>query len=251
MRALIVDDEPLGRMSIRALLCEHKDFTEILEARNGTEAIDLIRTQRPTVVFLDVQMPIVDGFEVVRQIGAELMPLTIFVTAHDQYAIRAFEVNAIDYLLKPVDRVRFQAALDRTKARVSLHGTAPSQIASLLQSLAFPTKHLTRVAVRAGRQIAFVELRDVHWMQAAENYVELHLASGWHLLQVPMQTLEAALDPEVFLRIHRSVIVNLHEVKLLHAVAHGEYLFTLRSGAQVKSSRTYNEVVRRLASNPL
>lgn len=250
MRALIVDDEPLGRQSVRALLCERDEFTEIIEARNGTEAVELIRERHPAVVFLDVQMPVVDGFEVIRQIGTELMPLVIFVTAHDQYAMRAFEVNAIDYLLKPVDRLRFQSAVDRVKERVASPSVEYRQLASLLQSLASPARYLKRVAVRTVGQVEFVELDDVHWIQAAENYVELHSASSCKLLQVPMQTLHASLDPEKFVRIHRSIIVNVREVKLLEALAHGEHIFTLRSGVRVKSSRTYSEVVKRLSANP-
>src|SRR6185503_11154302 len=202
MNVLIVDDEPLAREGMTLLLKDDASIASIAEARNGAEAVETIRARRPDLVMLDVQMPEMDGFGVLRAIGAENMPPVIFVTAHDKYAIQAFEVNAIDYLLKPVTRERFQQALARVRERLNTQGTDNRHVMSLLQQLSAPPKYLARVALRAAGKISFVAIEDVLYVQAAENYVQLHLKSARHLLHVPIATFENSLDPRLFLRIH-------------------------------------------------
>jgi two-component system, LytTR family, response regulator len=253
LTALIVDDEPLARTGLRLLLAEDPDVAEIHEARDGREAVAALRETRPDLVFLDVQMPEMDGFAVVREVGAEHMPAVVFVTAHDRYAIQAFEVNALDYLLKPVTRERFAQALARAKARLRTEpaGEASRQILSLLETLASPRRTLKRLAVRSGGKTSFVDLDDVDWIEAAENYVRLHAGRTSHLVQVAMNTLEKSLDAEAFLRIHRSIIVNLGRIQELEPAAHGEYVVTLTNGVRVRSGRTYHEQLKALASNPL
>jgi two-component system LytT family response regulator len=249
---LIVDDEPLAREGLRMLLTGDPQVTAISEAKNGREAVTAIRESRPDLVFLDVQMPAIDGFQVVQEVGPEQMPAVVFVTAHDQYAIRAFEINALDYLLKPVTAERFHQALDRAKARLS-HGEEMSlRMVSLLEAMANPSPYAKRLAIRSGSRTLFVPVDDIEWIQAAENYVELHQIEGspCHLLQATMNTLEASLNPETFLRIHRSLIVNVGRIKELQPAGHGEYVVVLRSGARLQSGRSYHEKLKALASNP-
>jgi two-component system, LytTR family, response regulator len=250
MKVLIVDDEPLAREGIVLLLGEEPGIESIAQARNGAEAVGMIRDSRPDLVLLDVHMPEMDGFGVLREIGAESMPPVIFVTAHDRYAIQAFEVNAIDYLLKPVTRARFSQALARVRERDSAQGVDNQHVRALLAQLAAPPKHLSRVALRSGGKISFVPLEDVLYLQAAENYVQLHLKASRHLLHVPIATLEASLDPAVFLRIHRSLIVNVKHVHELETGPHGEYIMVLKGGTRLQSSRTYHDRIKAWASNP-
>jgi two-component system LytT family response regulator len=249
---LIVDDEPLAREGLRMLLSQDPEIAAIREARNGREAAAAIRSLRPDLVFLDVQMPEMDGFAVVREVGAERMPPVVFVTAHDRFAIQAFEINAIDYLLKPVTEDRFTQALARAKTRLySTPGEdASRQIICLLESLATPRRYLKRLAVRSAGKTVFVDLEDVDWMEAAENYVQLHTGRANHLLHVAMNTLEKSLDPEMFLRIHRSLIVNISRIKELQPGPHGEYVLTLHSDVRLRSGRTYSEKLRAIAANP-
>jgi two-component system LytT family response regulator len=252
LTTLIVDDEPLAREGLRVLLSRDPEVSAIREARDGREAVAAIRESNPDLVFLDVQMPEMDGFEVVREIGAEDMPAVVFVTAHDQYAIQAFEINALDYLLKPVIEERFVKALVRAKSRIHSNVAADSnrQIIGLLETIVSPRSYLKRLAVRSAGKTAFVDVEDVDWMEGAENYVELHAGQVSHLLHVTMNILEKSLDPEMFLRIHRSIIVNLGRIKNVQSGAHGEYVVTLRDGARLQSGRTYSDRLRALVNNP-
>jgi two-component system LytT family response regulator len=247
--ALVVDDEPFARASLRTLLEREPDSITIFEARNGHEAVSLIHAERPDMVFLDVQMPEMNGFDVVRQVGAAAMPEVIFVTAHDQFAIQAFEINALDYLLKPVSGERFAEALERARAHLRQHGDDGERIVSLLQALASPPKTLARIAVRSAGKTRFVDLEDVLWIQAAANYVQLHTATSCHLVHATMQSLLGRLDPEVFVRIHRSVIVNVRHIRQIESAAQGDYLLTLDNGARIESSRTYSEIIKNWISN--
>ena len=246
---LIVDDEPLAREGLRMLLASDPQIAAISEAKNGREAAAAIRESRPDLVFLDVQMPDMDGFHVVEEVGPERMPAVVFVTAHDQYAIRAFEINALDYLLKPVTADRFHQSLERAKARLSGGEDMGRRMVSLLEAMANPSPYAKRLAVRSGTRTLFVPVDDVEWIQAAENYVELHCGAGCHLLQATMNTLEASLDPERFLRIHRSLIVNVGRIKELQPAGHGDYVVVLRSGVRLQSGRSYHEKLKALASN--
>jgi two-component system, LytTR family, response regulator len=249
MNVLIVDDEPLAREGMKLLLKDEAAVASIAEARNGAEAVETIRSQRPDLVLLDVQMPEMDGFGVLRAIGAEHMPPVIFVTAHDRYAIQAFEVNAIDYLLKPVTRERCSQALARVRERLGEDGDN-RHVMSLLQQLAAPPQYLARVALRSAGKVSFVNIEDILFVQAAENYVQLHLKNTRHLLHVPIATFESSLDPQLFLRIHRSLIVNVKHVHELETGPHGEYIVVLHGGTRLQSSRSYHEKIKKWASNP-
>ena len=249
---LIVDDEPLAREGLRMLLAGDPDVSEIHEAKDGREAVSALSTTRPDLVFLDVQMPEMDGFAVVQEVSAERMPAVVFVTAHDKYAIQAFEINAVDYLLKPVTRERFAQALARAKSRLQTQPVeeASRQILSLLETMAAPRRPMKRLAVRTAGKTTFVEIDDVDWMEAAENYVKLHVGRASHLVHVAMNTLEKSLDPETFLRIHRSIIVNVSRIQELEPSLHGEYVVTLPHDVRVRSGRTYHEKLKALANNP-
>ena len=252
LRVIVVDDEPLARAGLKMLLAEDRQVVDIFEARNGPEAVAMIADTRPDLVLLDVQMPLMDGFQVIETIGAEHMPAVVFVTAHDSYAMKAFEVNAIDYLLKPVQDERFRSALERAKSRLRNEpaGVNSGRMMSLLETIANPRKYLKRLAVRSPGKTIFVNVDDVDWMEAAENYVELHVGDKRHLLHVPLSTLEGSLDPSAFARIHRSVIVNLQRIRSLTPSTHGQYTIVLESGAQLQSGRSYSEAVRALTVNP-
>jgi two-component system LytT family response regulator len=252
LSVLLVDDEPLARDGLRLLLARDPDIGAMHDAKNGHEAVAAIRQSRPDLVFLDVQMPEMDGFDVVRAIGADAMPAVVFVTAHDQYAIQAFEINAIDYLLKPVTEARFATTLARVKARrdAASADAVQRQMMSLLETLASPTHYAPRFAVRTGGKTILIDVADIDWIAAAENYVELHTSRGRQLLHVTMNTIEKSLDPGVFMRVHRSAIINVRRVREVEPMMHGEYAITLSSGARVRSGRHYSDRVQALVANP-
>ena len=252
LTVLLVDDEPLARAGLRVLLECDPEIGAIHEARDGREAVQAIHEVRPELVFLDVQMPEMDGFEVVRQIGGARMPAIVFVTAHDRYAIQAFEINAIDYLLKPVTGQRFAMALERAKnlLKSNTGSQDTQQIRYLLESLAAPKRYVKRLAVRASGKVVFVDAAEIDWIEAAENYVQVHTPRSGHLLHVTMNALEKSLDPEMFLRIHRSIIVNVGRIRELQPAMHGEYVVTLANGVRLQSGRRYSERLKALAANP-
>lgn len=250
--ALIVDDEPLAREGLRLLLSEDGDFSAIHEAKNGREAVEMIETTNPDLVFLDIQMPEGDGISVIRQIGPDRMPTVVFVTAHDRYAIQAFEINALDYLLKPVTAARFQQTLQRSKVRLQSQTTGDGnrQIIQLLETLAAPSRYIKRMAVRSAGKTIFVDVEEIDWIEAAENYVQLHTARAEHLVHVAMNALEKSLDPALFVRIHRGVIVNIKRIKEIQPATHGEFFITLYSGVRLQSSRTHSTKLKALTENP-
>ncbi len=249
--SLVVDDEPLARELLCALLARDPECAGVSEATNGAEAVARIRSERPDVVFLDVQMPELDGLGVVEAVGAGRMPATVFVTAFDDHAIAAFEMNAVDYLLKPVTRERFDHALARVRTRLRDTGAGDDRrrIVDLLRTLA-GTSPVERLAVKAAGRTVFVEVADVDWIGAAENYVELHVGRESHLLHVTLTTLERALDPARFLRIHRSTIVQVPRIVELLPGPHGEFEVVLRDGTRLRSGRTYADRVRALIRGP-
>jgi two-component system LytT family response regulator len=247
--ALIVDDEPFARASLRALLEREPETITIREARNGQEAASLINGERPDLVFLDVQMPDMNGFDVVRQVGAAAMPEVIFVTAHDRFAIQAFEINALDYLLKPVAEERFSEAFNRMRSHRQRLGDDNERIVSLLHTLASPPKTLSRVAVRSAGKTSFVNLEEVRWIQGAENYVQLHTATGQHLMHATIHSLLELLDPQDFVRIHRSIIVNIRHIRQIESGDNSDYVITLNNGVRVHSSRSYSGTIKKLISN--
>jgi two-component system LytT family response regulator len=249
LKVLIVDDEPLAREGIKLML---GGDAQVIEARNGREAVAKIRDDKPDLVLLDVQMPRMDGFAVVESVGADKMPAVIFVTAHDQYAIRAFEISAVDYLLKPVTEERFRVAFERARNRLraARPDEATRQMLTVLEAMANPRRYLSRLAIRAGERTLFLPVGEVEWIEAAQNYVRVHAGGAAHLLHVPMNTIESSLDPERFVRIHRSYIVNLQRIKQLWTLAHGQYVLELVSGERLQSGRTYGEKIRTVLSNP-
>lgn len=251
IRTLIVDDEPLAREGIRMLLREDSEIAIAGECGDGSEAVERIIEQAPDLVFLDVQMPEMNGFDVLEQVGAEAMPSIIFVTAFDKYALRAFEVHAIDYLLKPFTRERFCQALQKAKAQIRHDTTAEAHqnLQALLRGLELGGKYLERVVVKSGGRIFFLDVSQIDWIEAADTYVRLHSARESHLVRGTMSRLEAKLDPNRFLRVHRSIIVNLERVKELQPLFHGEYAILLHDGTQLTSGRSYRERLQLLLAN--
>lgn len=252
LKILIVDDEPLARDGLRLHIGRQPHIVEVFEAINGKEAVSLIRQHAPDLVLLDVQMPGMTGLEVVDAIGPEIMPAVIFVTAHDQYAIRAFEISAVDYLLKPVIQERFDIAFDRALKKLQVGSSSESveRLAAMLGALAQPPRLLSRFAVRCDDGTIFVSVDDVDRIEAMQNYVRLHADGTTYVLHVTMNALESSLDPERFLRIHRSHIVNIQRIKRFSSLSHGLYEFELSSGARLQSGRTYGDKIRSVLSNP-
>ena len=243
IRTLIVDDEPLGRERIRTLLGGDPDIEIVGECSNGRQAVRAIEKLRPDLLFLDVQMPEMDGFAVLEAVAGDAMPVVIFVTAYDKYAVRAFEVHALDYLLKSFDRERFSSAVHRAKTEVAAgkDRKLDTRLVGLLEDLQARRRRLTRVVIRSGGRISFLRVEEVDWIEAADNYVRLHVGREAHLLRETMQSLAARLDPEKFLRIHRSTIVNLDRIKELQPLFHGDYTVLLRDGTELTLSRGYRE----------
>jgi two-component system, LytTR family, response regulator len=238
IRAVIVDDEPPARRRIRALLANEHDVEVIAECRDGREALTVITAAQPDLVFLDVQMPETDGLAVARSVekaGGEL-PLIVFTTAHSQFAVPAFDVDAVDYLLKPFDPDRFRAAVAR--ARESL-GTLRRGADLSASAAPTPGTYVDRVPVRMGTRICLVPVGDIDYCEAEANYVRLHAGGQSYLVRETLAGMEAKLDPSRFLRIHRSLIVQLARVESLEPLFHGDYLLRLRSGARLTSGRTY------------
>jgi two-component system LytT family response regulator len=248
MRALLVDDEPLARQSVRRFLKNHADIQVIGECGDGRSAVPAILDHRPDLVFLDVQMPEMNGFEVVNRIGAEQMPATIFVTAYDQYALRAFDANALDYLLKPFGKTRFDRALARARERIAgnLDRGAVQRILRTMESAAARGGYLERLPISKNGRIVFIEAREIRWIEAAGNYARLHTAGCSHDVRETLTSFEGKLDPKDFLRIHRSAIVNIRFVKEVHPWFHGYHLVLLQNGEKLRMSRYQHEVAERL-----
>ena len=243
IRALLVDDESLAREMIREMLDGDPDVEVIGECVNGHEAVEFIETETPDLIFLDVQMPELGGFEVLEKIPKERMPHIIFVTAYDQYAVRAFEVHALDYLLKPFDRERFQAAWQRAKAQIirEKNGALDQRIIALLEELKAGPKYLERLVIKSGGRVFFLDTEDIDWIEAEGNYVSVHTGKKSHLLRETISSLEAQLDPKKFIRIHRSSIVKIDRIQELQPWFHGEYKIILHDGTQLTLSRNYRE----------
>ena len=251
LSVLVVDDEPLARERIRALLNHEPEVRIVGECASGRTAVKAIQEKRPDLVFLDVQMPGVDGFGVVEQIGAGQMPAIVFVTAFDQYALKAFEVHALDYLLKPFDRERFQATLARARETIRLRiaGQSDQGMAALLESLAARRKHAERLLVKCGGKERLLPVEEVDWFEAAGNYVRIHTRGERLLLRETMANLELRLDPDQFARIHRSTIVNLRRVKELEPWFHGDYVVRLLDGRKLTLSRSHrSRLLEKLAA---
>jgi two-component system LytT family response regulator len=243
VRVLVADDEPLARERLRTLLAREEWVDLVAECPNGTEAIDAIGRLQPDLVLLDIQMPGASGFEVIEAVGPERMPLVVFVTAFDRYALRAFDVHALDYLLKPFDRERFHEALLRARQHLERRGTGDLErrLLELVQDLKPSSQRLERFVIKSGGRVFFVRSEEIDWIEAAGNYVKLHVGNDTHLFRETMNALEAQLDPDTFFRIHRSHIVNIERVKELQPWFNGEYVVFLRSGTRLTLSRGYRE----------
>jgi len=243
IRTLIVDDEPLGRERIRTLLANDPEIEVIRECPDGRQAITAIEQLNPDLVFLDVQMPEVDGFGVLEAICGEHMPAIIFVTAYDRYALQAFEVHALDYLLKSYDRERFSAAVQRAKAEIqrSREGALNERLVGLLENLQTKKDRLTRLVIKSAGRIVFLRVEEIDWIEAADNYVRVHAGRESHLIRDTLQSLENRLDSGNFLRIHRSFLVNLDRIRELKPIFHGDYAVKLADGTELTLSRNYRE----------
>ena len=233
MHALIVDDEPLARSSLRVLLARDPAIERVTECDSGEEAVERLRELRPELVFLDVQMPEVDGFDVLERLGTDIPPAVVFVTAYDQHALRAFDAGALDYLLKPYTNERFSLALERAKEQVMQARAARSRAA-------VPT----RLVVRSGRAVNFVDLADIAWIESADYCVDLHVAGRTYTLRRSMASVEAELEPSGFCRVHRTAIVNLAQVCALQAGADGEAEVVLRDGRRLPTSRRHRAALQ-------
>jgi two-component system, LytTR family, response regulator len=238
LRAMVVDDEAVARRRVRRLLASEPDVTVAGEYGDGASALDAIVAGRPDLVFLDVQMPELDGFDLVRALGTEAMPAIVFVTAFDRYALQAFDVHAIDYLLKPFTPERFRAAVARARERITSR-RAGGDIAALVCALRERPRHLSRVVVRTGAKLVVVDLGTVDWIASADNYVRLMAGGKEYLLRETLAGLEQQLDPDRFVRIHRSTIVRIDRIAELHPASHGDVDVVLRDGTRLSLSRTF------------
>jgi two-component system LytT family response regulator len=241
LRVLVVDDEVPARQRLVDLLGKDSQVGDILEAENGIVAVEIIQNRRPDVVFLDVQMPELDGFGVIRAVEPERMPLTVFVTAYDQHAIRAFEVDALDYLLKPFSDARYEAAMVRVKSRLDDDSMREfgRQMQQMISKTAVPEGRWDRLVVKSGGTTRFVKVADIDWIEAAGVYVNLHVAGKELLYRAALHELTQRLDPVRFVRIHRSAIVNIESILHLEPISHGEFEVVLKNGSRSRVSRSY------------
>ncbi len=243
IRTLIADDEPLARERLRALLARHADIDIIGECSNGADAIEAIGELRPDLVLLDVEMPQVDGFGVLEALDPDTLPAVVFISAHDQYAVKAFEAHALDYVLKPFDEARIDRALHRVRDRISHPpGTRhiDPRLVSLLEELR-DRRRSDRLVVKTGGRVVFLRTEDIDWVEASGNYVRLHVGGDAHLLRESMKNMERRLDPSTFVRIHRSAIVNVDRIRELEPWFHGEYIVIMRDGTRLTASRVFSD----------
>ncbi len=243
IRALVVDDEPLARERVLTLLQQETDVEVVAECSDGGQAVSAIQQHSPDLVFLDVQMPGCDGFEVIQNIGIDRMPMVIFVTAYDQYALRAFEVHALDYLLKPFGKERFRETLKHAREGLERRraGDLGRRLLALVNDVKPEPPRVDRLVVKSGGRVFFLRTDEIDWIEAAGNYVRLHLGSENHLFRETMNRMESRLDTKRFARIHRSRIVNTERIKELQPWFNGDYIVILRDGTRLTLSRGYRE----------
>jgi two-component system, LytTR family, response regulator len=253
IRALVVDDELLARKFIRRMLKHEPDWELVGEAGNGNEAVDAIRTHKPDLVFLDVQMPEMDGFAVLEKIGIGQLPDIVFTTAYESYAIRAFELHALDYLLKPFDQQRFRDAIRHAKERLHSRQQEDSrrQIGALLERISSTQPYLERLIIKADGRITFLNTHEIDWIEADDKYVHLHTAKGARMVRQTLSAMETQLDPARFVRIHRSTMVNVERIKELQPLFNGEYSLHLEDKTKLTLSRTYKDKLFGLLGKPL
>lgn len=246
MNVLIIDDEPLAREGIRSLLSHESDIHIAGECASGGEAVKEIQDKKPDLIFLDIQMPEMNGFDVLAQLDEEKLPYVIFVTAYDQYALRAFEVYALDYLLKPIDEERFTRTLQRARTQIEhrLNSDLNEGLRALIQQFASSanegvSNYLDRMMIKTDGRVFFLLTDEIDWIEAQGNYVMLHVGKQSYLLRDAISKVEAQLNPRKFLRIHRSTVVNIDRVKELQSLFHGDYRVLLKDGTKLLLSRRY------------
>jgi two-component system LytT family response regulator len=246
LRVLVVDDEALARQRLLSLLARIPDVEVVGECQNGLEAVASIRETRPDLVFLDVQMPELDGFDVITEVGTDKMPPVIFVTAFDDYAVSAFEFGAFDYLLKPVDHVRFHQTLDRARKRLreSPATGVASQLSALIRKLNERDASSNRIGVKVNGRILFLDPNEIYWIQARDDLARIHLAEVAYDVREPLSHLEARLPADRFLRVHRSTIVNTTQVREAQPFDQGDQLLVLRNGKRITTGRSYRKAVQ-------
>jgi two-component system, LytTR family, response regulator len=246
IRTLIVDDEPLAREGIRLHLNEHPDIEVIGECGDGASAVLAIRDLQPELVFLDIQMSGLDGFGVLRAIATDRMPIIVFVTAYDQFALQAFDAHAIDYVLKPLDPDRLDTALERV--RNQLHGRSrrerDDRVLSLLSQVSGNARYIERLVTRTDGKIRIIRVEDIDYIEAAGNYAKIHVGGKMHLVREGMNSLESKLDNARFLRIHRSVIVRIDRIKELESLYQGDYVVVLHDGTRLTTGRKYRDAIQ-------
>ena len=243
IRTLVVDDEPIARARVLRLLSEEPDIDVVGECGDGPQAVTAITAMSPDLIFLDVQLPEMDGFEVARALQPDRMPAVVFVTAFDQYALRAFECHALDYLLKPFSAQRFKAALAHARQQLAQRQatTIGRQLLDILPDMRQREPVMDRLVVKSSGRVYFVRIADIDWCEAAGNYVSLHVGPQCHLIRETMSRLEAQLDTRQFVRIHRSTIVNIDRVQELRSSFNGEHVLLLRDGTRLTLSRGYRD----------
>lgn len=247
LRAIISDDEPLALDVLRLLLQAEPDVDIVAECSNGLETVAAILEKKPDVLFLDIRMPDLDGFGVIQTVGVAHMPVTVFVTAFDHYALRAFEAHALDYLLKPFDPSRFRHALERVRKQARQQSSEMERkLDSWLQTSQKRSTALDRLVIKESGRIYFVKTDEIDWIEASGSYVTLHCGKQKHLLHQTLTGMEDQLDASIFVRIHRSTIVNVERIKELKPHFNGEYFVFLSTGAQLKLSRSYKDQAKRI-----
>jgi two-component system LytT family response regulator len=253
IRTLIVDDESLARERLRDMLNADSEIEIIAECANGIEAAEAIQKLSPDLVFLDVEMPGMDGFAMLESLDPATLPVIIFVTAYDQYAVKAFEVYALDYLLKPFDQERFDKALSRAKDHITNQKSESlnERILKALEEIKSKPVHLERLVIKMNGHVFFVKTEEIDWLEAEGNYVRLHAGKESYLLRDTISALESQLDPKKFVRVHRSAIVNIDSVQELQPWFHGEYRIILKEGVELTLSRSFREKLHEALGRPL
>jgi two-component system LytT family response regulator len=247
MRVVLVDDEPLALRRLRTMLSEHSDVEIVAECEDAGAALNAVRRERPNVVFLDVQMPEVNGFQMLGALDVTPAPFIVFVTAYAEHAVRAFDADAVDYVLKPFDRARLGRSLDRARAALAAATSevAGPEVRELVRTLRGAPPYVTRLTATVGRRTFFVKTEDIDWIRADRNYLELHVGPHQYLVRSSIGGLEQQLDPQRFTRIHRSMIVNVDRVRELRMVAPGDYHVLLADGTELPVSAAYRDRLRR------
>ena len=243
IRTMIIDDEPLARERVKRFLRDEDEIEIICECSNGVDAVGAIKEKKPDLVFLDIQMPEKNGFEVIRSLSGKYLPTVVFVTAYDQYALQAFDVHALDYLLKPFTRERLHRAVMRAREQIDgkRFGRIDERLTSLIADLKTEKKYLERLVVKTTGRVFFLKSDEIDWIEAAGHYVKLHVGRETHMIRETMNGIETKLDPDRFLRIHRSTVVHIDRIKELHPMFSGDYAVILRDGTELALSRNYRE----------